>query len=176
MAVKPVNWNWRIGLIVLLLHGQAAAGSVPAAIAFHIGGSADTIPESFDYQALSVRFRLPWQDEWGNWQVATHLDFGAARLESNGTPAGLFTAGPSATFSRGRLLLDLGIQPGALSRDHINGREFGGWFQFTSHIGLYWQIDRRWRIGYRLQHTSNGRLYTHNDGLDIQTVNLWIGF
>ena len=75
----------------------------------------------------------------------------------------------------GAFTVDLGISPGYLNQDEVNGRRFGGGLQFTSHLGVY-VGPRRWQIGYRLQHTSNGRLYRQNDGLDLQMLDLWLRF
>lgn len=169
-------WMLLIATALVAAPQPAAASLRPEAIAIRAGTEAFTIPEGFDFQALQVRYRLPWGSDWGGWRVATHLDFGLGHIKAEGKDAGLFTTGASVTLARGSTLLDFGTGPSVLTRDHLNGREFGGWFQFTSHAGIYYQVNRRWRIGYRIQHTSNGRIYHVNDGLDLQTVDLWVGF
>lgn len=169
----------RIGPLVLtglLLAGAPAAAALrPELIALRGGDNAGYIPEGFHYQALALRWRLPRQARWGDWEAATHLEAGAGRVAADGTYAGLYTLGPSVSVRRGRLLLELGTAPGYLSKNGMNGRAFGGGFQFTSHVGAYLML-RGWSLGYRLQHTSNGGLYSDNDGLDLQMVDLWLLF
>lgn len=177
MAPQPPRRRGAGWLIVAFALGiTATASAKPEAVAFRIGNNAWTVPGSFDYQALALRFRLPWQGSYSRWDITTHLDVGAGAIESDGRHVGLFSIGPSVSFGRGEWRIELGTAPSVFTRNRLSGRNFGGWFQFTSHVGLYWQIDRRWRIGYRLQHTSNGRLYSENDGLDLQTLDVWVGF
>ena len=46
--------------------------------------------------------------------------------------------------------------------------------QFTSHLAIRWQISRVHSLAYRIQHTSNAGIYSENDGLDLQVLE--VGF
>lgn len=170
---------WAAALLPPLLWMPALAADAgwiePELLSLRGGGGASTIPQSFDFRAIGLRGRLPWQDRWGAWTLRGHLDLDAGRLDSDGDHAELYTLGPSVSFSRGRITADAGISPSYINEDAVNGRQFGGGFQFTSHLGLYLEL-RRWSVGYRIQHTSNAHIYRDNDGVDLQMLDLWWRF
>ncbi len=84
----------------------------------------------------------------------------------------MLAAGPVFELGLGdsRLSLTAGWQPTWLSRSTFDGRDLGGRFQFTSHVGLRWRPGRRLSIGYSLSHTSNAGIYEENPGVDMQAL------
>ncbi|WPJ95222.1 acyloxyacyl hydrolase [Coraliomargarita algicola] len=62
--------------------------------------------------------------------------------------------------------------PSLYSEDRYDLHDIGGHFQFTSSIGLNWQFDETWTVGYRFQHTSNADTDSPNPGLDMHTVSI----
>ena len=68
--------------------------------------------------------------------------------------------------------LEVGGGPTVLTRLDFRSKDFGDIFQFTSHIGLNFDLTSRVRIGYRFQHMSNGGLSRHNPGLNLHMVGL----
>jgi hypothetical protein len=59
-----------------------------------------------------------------------------------------------------------------LSQSDFGAKDFGVPFQFTSHVGLNWDVTSHWRLGYRFQHMSNAGLDAHNPGLNMHMFGL----
>ncbi len=76
--------------------------------------------------------------------------------------------GPSLrlTYERLPVALVFGSAPTFLGRNHLGGRNLGCAFQFTSHVGLMWEVIPRWELGYRAQHISNAGIGSDNPGLN----------
>lgn len=174
---KGGRWKAYWLIVICLIHPPAPALSVrPETISLRAGTSTPWISQRYHQHTLGLRFQLPWQGELLNWRLASHLDTEISHLRGPDDTAWLYSLGPSITLSRWGLVLDMGILPSYLSRDQLGRRQFGGSFQFTSHIGLSYQLNRHVRFGYRLQHISNANVYKSNDGLDVQAIELWLGF
>jgi hypothetical protein len=62
--------------------------------------------------------------------------------------------------------LVFGSAPTFLGRNHLGGRNLGCAFQFTSHVGLMWEVIPGWELGYRAQHISNAGIGSDNPGLN----------
>jgi Lipid A 3-O-deacylase (PagL) len=75
-------------------------------------------------------------------------------------------------LTRGKFPLSLegGVSPTGLSRYDFGAKNFGTYFQFTSHLGLNWDILPRVRLSYRFQHMSNAGLSRHNPGLNLHML------
>ena len=65
-----------------------------------------------------------------------------------------------------------GSGPTILSRSEFETKDFGDPVQFTSHIGLYWDITKHWRAGYRFQHMSNAGISQDNPGINLHMLAL----
>lgn len=162
---------WVLSGFLLALTGSAAALPAPEAVGLRLGRTFDGEVKRYE---LFVRFPLPWQGRWDSgWRLDTQLGTTAGTLRSHGVNTAAATGGPlvliGPTASHWRL--DLGVAAGLLEDDQLNGQDFGGTFQFTSHLGLRYRWER-WELGYRVQHTSNADLYSENTGLDMQAVEL----
>jgi len=68
--------------------------------------------------------------------------------------------------------LVLSSGPSLYSEDTFHEYDIGGNLQFTSSIGLNWEFDDAWAIGYRFQHTSNADINDPNPGLDMHTISI----
>jgi hypothetical protein len=68
--------------------------------------------------------------------------------------------------------LEGGSSSALISAHEFGDLDLGDTFQFTTHAGLNWDITRRWRLGYRYQHTSNAVLANHNPGLNLHSFGL----
>ncbi len=62
--------------------------------------------------------------------------------------------------------------PSLYSEDTFGNYDMGGNIQFTSSIGLNWQMCDDWAIEYRFQHTSNMGLKSQNPGLEMHAIGL----
>lgn len=128
--------------------------------------------ELFD---LYAGYTTPWNWRLGErWHLDTHLDISAGILNSEGQQALMISAGPTWILGqpRSRYFFRAGVHPSLVSRHRFGNDDIGGAFQVSSHIGVGLRIGKRWQLGYRFQHTSNGDLYDSNPGLDIHMLAL----
>jgi len=120
---------------------------------------------------LDCNLPLAW--ELGHdFRLKTRLDFTAGWLGRSGENAA--TAGVGPTFVLGFKRLPLSLEAGSgstlISRHEFGGKDLGGPYQFTTHVGLSWDVTRRWRVGYRFEHISNAGIGNHNPGLNLQAL------
>ena len=116
---------------------------------------------------------LPWHwDFYSNWRLQPALDASAGWLNGEHANAFVGTVGPVLELHKGTfpLVLEGGSSPTLLSRNRFGSRDFGEAFQFTSHIGLAWDITDHIRVGYRFQHMSNAGISNPNPGLNVQML------
>jgi hypothetical protein len=130
--------------------------------------------ELSSYEVFCV-LETPW-----DWAISDKLhadlqiEAAAGALTGASETAVYCHLGPVLSVSYGECPLSLTLSSGAtvLSEDTFDDRDIGGHFHFTSGIGLTWQACEQWRIGYRLQHTSNANIDSPNPGLDMHTLSL----
>jgi hypothetical protein len=69
---------------------------------------------------------------------------------------------------------EVGINANFLDRRHFGDQDFGSMLQFGTYLGLFYRFDCGLKIGYRLQHISNGHVFyeegTPNPGLDMHLI------
>jgi Lipid A 3-O-deacylase (PagL) len=106
--------------------------------------------------------------------ITIRMDFTAGWLGRDGENASMASAGLTLVFRYKDLpfSLEAGSSPALMSAHDFGGLDLGDTFQFTTHAGLNWDITRRWRVGYRYQHTSNAGLANHNPGLNLHSFGL----
>lgn len=118
-------------------------------------------------------WNLPWRWEAGKkWDLQTRLDSSAGWFGNNHSSAAVATAGPLLAFGRENLPIwfEGGSGPTVISRQDFVTKDFGDPFQFTSQIGVCWDITKHWRLGYRFQHMSNAGISGTNPGLNLHMV------
>jgi hypothetical protein len=148
--------------------------SAGARFAFGASGS----DSNFRQGEAFVDWNLPWQWDLGkDWHLQTRLDISAGWLwetGDRGKDGFVGTAGPILAFGNGHFPLSLegGFSPTVLSRYNYHEKNFGEPVQFTSHIGLGFDIASRVRISYRFQHMSNAGLSSDNPGLNLHMFSL----
>lgn len=132
------------------------------------------MPQHFEGAGVLVSWPAPWRWQFGRWRLSTRLNVTGDRFRSGAYVGELYTFGPSAVLEWTGLPLglDIGTAPGAVNDLHVNGRELGGPFQMTTHIGLQLQLTRNFALSYRVQHTSNAETYARNNGLDFYVAGL----
>ena len=139
------------------------------------GFQADHTHRDFGQAEGFGNFNLPWGWNLGReWHVQSRLDLSVGWLGVSGDDAIIGAVGPSLGLSRARLPLsfDAGVSPTFLSRDKFGSVDFGMQLQFTSYLGVNWDFAPHWRLGYRVQHMSNGGLSTPNPGLNMHMIAL----
>jgi lipid A 3-O-deacylase len=183
MDASPGN-RWRVGFaqwVLICLLAATATGraqellrleSAGARFGFPANASSSDFYESDAY----VNWDLPWSWDLGStWLVQSRLDLSAGWLGRNGRDGGLGAIGPALALGHGRfpLWLEGGVDATVLTRtkfgpgDQGGSKDFGIPFQFTSHIGVYYDVASRVRLGYRFQHMSNAGLGSPNPGLTL---------
>lgn len=122
-----------------------------------------------------MNFNLPWGWELGKeWHLQTRLDSSAGSLGETGCNAAILTGGASLVLGRERFPVscELGVSPTLLSQSGFETKDFGMDLQFTSHLGLNWDLAAHWRLSYRIQHMSNAGLAAQNPGLNLHMISL----
>jgi hypothetical protein len=117
-----------------------------------------------------VNCNLPGQWELGNqFLVKSRIDFTAGWLGRDGQGAVTGSAGPAFAFRYNGLplWLETGSSPTLISRHDFGDLHLGGAYQFTTHVGLAWDITPRWRVEYRFEHISNAGIYKQNPGVNL---------
>ncbi|HSU55770.1 MAG TPA: acyloxyacyl hydrolase [Candidatus Dormibacteraeota bacterium] len=151
---------------------SSGAGSRPDSIGVRYGASGEA---DFTQAEIFLNFALPWRWGWGSgWYAQTRLETSAGWLHGNGDTAGLFTLGPGFVISHTNcpLSVEIGASPTALTRDEFGSKDLGAPIEFTSHLGLDYDVSRRIRIGYRYQHMSNAGLANHNPGQNLHLFSI----
>lgn len=134
------------------------------------GFSATSQDDRFwQYEAFATR-NLPWR--WqpdSGWCLQTRLDLSAGLLRGRGEDGFVGTLGPTLILGKGDfpLTFEVGSSLTLLSKDEFGNVNFGIPFQFTSHVGIDYQIFDQLSVGYRLQHMSNAAISNYNPGLDL---------
>ena len=122
---------------------------------------------------LDCNLPVSWQ-LGNNFLIKTRMDFTVGWLEGGGEDAATASVGPTFVlrYKDVPLSLEGGSSSTLLSRHEFGGQNLGGPFQFNTHIGLSWDMTRRWRLGYRYDHISNAGIYRANPGLNLHTFGM----
>ncbi len=118
---------------------------------------------------------VPWTGNLGRqWWLQPRIDFSAGWLGDPGHDAAITTLGP--TLIAGRVGLPVSFEAGSsptfMTRDVFGTKNFGSFWQFTSHLGVNVDMGTRVRLCYRFQHMSNAGLDGHNPGLNLHMFGL----
>jgi hypothetical protein len=109
-----------------------------------------------------------------HWDLLTRLDFAGGWLGESGVHAAIGSIGPSILFVREEFpfSFEAGVSPTGITESKFPDKNFGGSFQFTSHLGVNWEMTTHFRLGYRFQHMSNADIYYPNPGLNMHMLAL----
>ena len=160
----------------------AAAG---ASVFFFLAGAAhavDGIAVEVGYgddRTSMIRFSIT--DNWRTrepatreWRLAGYWEFSAGLWDNKDESTAEIAITPVFRLERSRLYLEAAI--GAhLVQAHISAhRTFSTAFQFGEHLGAGYRFGpaRRYDLGMRLQHISNGGLSKPNPGINFVLVRL----
>lgn len=133
------------------------------------GFSSSDYPRPFVQSELFGKWLLPRERRFGsNWSLRPRLEVTAGSLWGHGETGFVGTLGPALVLKSNRfpVAIDAGVRPTVISREVYADRDFGIPFQFTSHGGLEWDANPRWKLSYRFQHMSNAGLGGSNPGLN----------
>jgi hypothetical protein len=98
-------------------------------------------------------------------------------LEGHSENAFMSTVGLCLRLRRPELPieLDVGSTPTYLSQHQFGSTDISTDFQFTSHVGINWDLMEHWRLGYRFTHMSNAGIKEPNPGLNMHVLGVsWL--
>jgi hypothetical protein len=168
-----------LGLSSCCAEESFGAALVPTAVGVRVSHSVTTVSEGFMGTELFTDWRLPWERVRGSgWYYAWMLELSAGALSQNRSTGFIGALGPVVGIGHRHfpLYLEMGISPALISRYQFEQRDFGGPFQFVSHVGLGYRFNSRFELEYRIQHMSNAGLETPNPGVNLQSVGLRVSF
>ena len=163
-------------LIATPCHGEESF-----TLGFRGGFNATDRNVDFEQYEAFVHYKLPWTWRWSTgWGLDTRLDASAGALEGGDDTGFIGTIGPAVVLSRSTFWsLEIGVGFTYLSEDEFGrpeiegaGENFGGEFQFSSHVGINYLFSNRWDLGYRFQHMSNADIEDPNPGLEMHLFQL----
>lgn len=181
----------RISLILTMLAFLGTTHIVMAAAeengwneaGIRVGFQEGTRNEYFrQYEVFAVH-GLPW--DWrasSGWGVDTNFEISAGALQGGSEVGFMGTAGPGISLNKSGkgLALDLGINIDILDRCKFINQNFGGNLLFGAYMGLSYRFEDWIKVGYRIQHISNGHIFysynTPNPGLDTHLVGVSLNF
>jgi hypothetical protein len=135
--------------------------------------------EDFQQYETFLSWNLPWAWHFASeWRIGTFLEANAGFLHGGGETAFVGSLGPGINIRgfRDKIDIPLGVNPTVVSDHTFGDVDFGGSFQFTSHIGLNFNFTQHFMMGYRLQHMSNAGFYSPNPGVNIHMVGIGYRF
>lgn len=171
--------NYQILLTLLLVAPVLASGAEPEEFQFHsvgarVGLPAEKTGNHFRQAEIYLDYNL-WRWNLGkHWWLQSRIGISGGWLWERGDNAFIGTLGPKLELIRESFPLSIegGSSPTYISRYHFSSTDLGANVQFTSHIGLNWDITSHWRVGYRFQHMSNGGIREPNPGFNLHVLSV----
>jgi hypothetical protein len=145
------------------------------------GTSINSLDVTFNQFDIGLNRRLPWSWQlWETLKVDTSFTATVGVLEGGGDIGALGSSGLEFTFSRlsGRspITIRAGSAVTLISEHRYGGENLGGPIQFTSHIGMHYQLVEHLNAVARYQHMSNASQYEDNPGIDMVMLELVLWF
>ncbi len=171
-----------IVLLVCLVGGMAPVSALAAESGWNEAGvrmgiQATPKAENFrQYEAFAI-YALPW--DWRNasgWGLTPQATASLGVLDGGGETGFIGSVGTALVlYKQGfGLTADLGINANFLDRRQIGSEDFGSILQFGAYLGVNYRFNNGIKIGYRIQHISNGHIFypqaTPNPGLDMHMI------
>jgi hypothetical protein len=141
-----------------------------------VAGELDGGSQGFTSGELYLRVPLPWHGHLGRWTVAGQAQIGIAGLRVKGDSSTLFAAGPLlvVTSPTERWYGEVGSRAALLTNLSLGDVDLGYPLEFISHAEAGFILGNRTRLGFRIQHISNGGLGDRNPGLNLFSLQLQI--
>jgi hypothetical protein len=125
------------------------------------------------YDAFAV-YGLPWEWRgWAGWGVVPQVEASLGVLDGAHDTGFIGSAGTVVNINNpdSGISTDVGISLNFLNKRQFGRQDFGSILQFGACIGVNYRFDNGLKIGYRIQHISNGHIVyaeeTPNPGLDL---------
>lgn len=130
--------------------------------------------ESLSQYEVYGTYSLPWLwESEDKWVLGSYTGFNLGYLNSEDSSfvgsigLGLYLKTPGRRF-----VLSGGVYPTYLDESELGDDDFGGSFQFTSAVGLNYNLFESWTVGYRFQHMSNAGSEDENPGLNLHMLEI----
>lgn len=143
-------------------------------IGVRAGFPAATKHEYFRQYEIFAVYDLPWEYRHSSgWGVTPNANISLGVLDGAGESNFIGSLGTAIVFNKQApgFSTDLGINANLLNKRHYGSQDFGSILQFGAYLGVYYRFTDGLKIGYRLQHISNGHIFypngTPNPGLDL---------
>lgn len=177
----------KIILCAILAGGFAASGYAAEPgwneAGVRMGIQATPKHETFHQYEAFAAYGLPW--DWrgsSGWGVSPQLN-GSVGVLSGGDDTGFIgSVGTALVLDKGRygFSTDLGINVNVLDRRQFGRQDFGSVVQFGAYLGVNYCFRTGLKIGYHIQHISNGHILyaqdTPNPGLDMHLIGISYAF
>ncbi len=164
------NTNVRIFVLALLFSGVIRAGAQDFFAGARGGTSFDSGNQRFYESEAFVGLKQPkgWSF-YSDWKVAAGADASAGWIGDRHVNGFIGTLGGFVELHKGRfpLALEVGWSPTLLGRYQFDAKNLGTNLQFTSHVGIAWDITDRFTLDARIQHMSNGGFAEPNPGINF---------
>jgi len=130
------------------------------------------------YDAFAV-YGLPW--EWrgsSGWGITPNANISLGLLNGGAENEFITSVGTAIALNKPEpgISTELGINANVLNRRYFAGQDFGSILQFGAYLGANYLLTNGLKIGYRLQHISNGHIFypngTPNPGLDMHMIGI----
>ena len=128
----------------------------------------------FSQHEVFAVYGLPWN--WLNisgWSITPHINTSLGVLTDRNETGIIASVGATMVLNKHKsgVSTELGINANLLDRRNFGNVDFGSILQFGEFAGISYRFNNRLKIGYRIQHMSNGRIlypnHTPNPGLDL---------
>ena len=154
----------------LVCAGEPGAGFALESVGLRYGFGANKLSRGFQEADGTVNFKLPFRWDLGaSWELKTRLDFSLGSFWNGENEAIIGGLGP--VFVLGSrdypLKIEGGISPTLVSRHTFGAHDLGMAFQFSNRIGIAWNVNEKFRVGYWFQHMSNAGMAKPNEGLNM---------
>jgi hypothetical protein len=171
-------------LLILFISSAFPASSLSADSGWNeVGVRADfQISSRFkyfrQYDVFAV-YGLPW--EWrgaSGWGVTPNANISLGILNGGAKAEFITSVGTAIVLNKPEpgFSGDFGINANMLNRRHFADQDFGSILQFGAYLGANYLLTNGIKIGYRLQHISNGHIFypngTPNPGLDMHMIGI----
>lgn len=144
------------------------------------GTSLETSNGRFYQAEAFAGWNTPWRWNFcSKWSLRPQVDISAGGLSGKGEDAFVGTLSPilvELRYGTFPLALEGGGGPTWLSHYTFGAKDFGEPLQFTTHIGLTWDVTKNFTLGFRFQHMSNAGLASPNPGLNMEMVTFRFNF
>ncbi len=172
----PVGWllcSFLMLLFGILLPAPSSGADRLAEAGIQGGVDVDSDEDFVQVEAYGI-VGLPWSWSMRTLRLTPILNGTIGVLDGGGDTGLIATIGPGIHLAFGDSGFSLagGVNPTLLDEDEYGDVDFGGYFQFTSWIGLRYDVTRHLGVFGRLHHMSNADLYEPNPGLNVVSVGL----